>query len=765
MTPELTLYDSKDLTTHAVCVGMTGSGKTGLCLTLLEEAAIDGVPAICIDPKGDLGNLCLSFPDLKAESFRPWIDPDEAKRKGRTEDEHAEAVAKLWRDGLAKWGQDGARIAKYRDSVELAIYTPGSSAGLPVSALRSFDAPSAAVQSDADTMRDRVMGAVSSLLALLGVEADPIQSPEHVLLSNILTRSWSRGENVDLSNLIRQITDPPFEKIGVMELESFYPARERQGLAMRINALLASPGFAAWMEGEPLDVQKLLWTEDGKPRIAILSIAHLSDEERMFFVTLLLNEIVSWMRGQSGTSSLRALVYMDEVFGFLPPVANPPSKGPMLTLLKQARAFGVGMVLATQNPIDLDYKALSNCGTWFLGRLQTERDAARVLDGLAGASEAAGQGFDRSAMEKTLAGLKSRVFLLNNVHEDEPVLFHTRWALSYLRGPLTRGQIRKLTPQKPRPLTIPATPATRKAARASDGGSAQRPVLPSGVEEVFLSDAPGEYEPCLLAEATLHYVRVSANLDTWEEPTVLSPLKSSKVGSVWDGADLVERDDLDLLDSVPEDASYRDLPSGAANAKRFKSFEKALKNHLYQHHPKPVWQCKPLKLTSNPGETRAEFAARVQLVSRERRDLQVEKLRDKFAPKLKRIQDRIRTAEDKVEREKSQYEQQKLQTGISVGATVLGAIFGRRTMGKATTAARGAGRVAREKQDIARAEEKVEDLQEQLEELEEKFEEAIEELADEAVQAPPINEILVRPRKGDIDISRFALAWRLVDGS
>lgn len=768
VTSDLLLYDAKDLTTHAVCVGMTGSGKTGLCLTLLEEAAIDGIPAICIDPKGDLGNLCLSFPDLKAESFRPWIDPDEAKRKGRTADEHATAVADLWRDGLAKWGQDGQRIAKFRNAVDMCIYTPGSSAGVSVSALRSFDAPSEAVKRDADAMRDRVLGAVGSLLALLGVEADPIQSPEHVLLSNILTNAWEQGKSIDLAGLIRQITDPPFDKIGVMELESFYPARDRQKLAMRLNGLLASPGFAAWMEGEPLDVQRLLWTDEGKPRIAILSIAHLNDQERMFFVTLLLNEIVSWMRGQSGTSSLRALVYMDEVFGFLPPVANPPSKGPMLTLLKQARAFGVGMVLATQNPIDLDYKALSNCGTWFLGRLQTERDAARVLDGLAGASDAAGQGFDRSAMEKTLAGLKSRVFVLNNVHEDAPVLFHTRWALSYLRGPLTREQIRKLSSHVsvPTPTTTRAAqPRTAAAPPPSNGGASARPVLPSGIDEVFLGDDSGEYEPCLFAQATLHYVKASAGLDQWEEPTLVAPLASSDVGSAWDDAELVASGELDLFDRAPDEANYRDLPTGVGNAKRLKAFEKALKNHLYQHHPKAMWRCKALKLTSKPDETKAEFAARVQLAAREHRDIRMEKLRDKFAPKLKRLQDRIRTAEERVDREKSQYDQQKLQTGISVGATVLGAIFGRRTMGKATTAARGAGRVAREREDIQRAQDKVEDLQEQLKDLEEKFQEATEDLSDdEALTSPEITETSIRPRKGDIDITRFALAWRPVGG-
>ncbi|MGA9750644.1 MAG: ATP-binding protein, partial [Acidobacteriota bacterium] len=435
---DLLLYDSRDLTTHAVCVGMTGSGKTGLCLALLEEAAIDGIPAIAIDPKGDLGNLLLTFPQLRAGDFRPWVDPDEAARRGQSPDDYAASVADKWRAGLAEWGMDGARIGRFRDSVDLAIYTPGSSAGLPLCVLRSFAAPPPALREDAEAMRERASASVSGLLGLVGVEADPLRSREHILLAAILDGAWREGRDLDLADLIRAIQSPGFERVGVMDLESFFPAKERFGLAMLLNNLLASPGFSAWSEGEPLDVGRLLTTPEGKPRLSILSIAHLSDAERMFFVTLLLNEVVAWMRGQPGTGSLRALLYMDEVAGYLPPVAAPPSKGPMLTLLKQARAFGVGVVLATQNPVDLDYKALSNAGTWFLGRLQTERDKARVLDGLEGASAGAGRALDRGSTERTLAALSNRVFLMHDVHEDSPVVFQSRWALSYLRGPLTR---------------------------------------------------------------------------------------------------------------------------------------------------------------------------------------------------------------------------------------------------------------------------------------------------------------------------------------
>src|ERR1044072_8840987 len=420
---DLLLYDSKDLVTHAVCVGMTGSGKTGLCINLLEEAAIDGIPAIIIDPKGDLCNLLLTFPNLAPQDFAPWVE----------EGVDAAQQAQQWKDGLAKWGEDGERIKRLKDAADFRIYTPGSNAGLPVSILKSFVAPPETIRQDNEALSERINTTVTSLLALIGIDADPVRSREHILLSNILNHEWSAGRDLDIGNLIQKVQTPPITKVGVMELDSYFPAEDRFELAMSLNHLLASPSFASWMEGESLDVVKFLHTESGKPRLSIFSIAHLSDAERMFFVSLLLNQVLGWMRTQSGTSSLRAILYMDEIFGYFPPVANPPSKLPLLTLLKQGRAFGLGVVLATQNPVDLDYKGLANTGTWFIGRLQTERDKARVLAGLEGASSSAGKTFDSGRMEQTLAGLGARIFLMNNVHEDEPVVFETRWCLSYLR--------------------------------------------------------------------------------------------------------------------------------------------------------------------------------------------------------------------------------------------------------------------------------------------------------------------------------------------
>ncbi|HEX6976717.1 MAG TPA: DUF87 domain-containing protein, partial [Vicinamibacterales bacterium] len=499
------LYDSRDLVTHAVCVGMTGSGKTGLCLSLIEEAAIDGVPVIAIDPKGDLGNLLLTFPGLSPAEFEPWIDPDEARRAGTTPAAYAASQAEMWKKGLADWGQDAARIERLRASAEFAIYTPGSRAGLPVSVLSSFAAPPAAILDDGELLGERAGATATSLLSLAGVEAPP-RSREHTLVSSLLTAAWKDGADLDLATLIQRVQTPPFARVGVVDLESFFPAKDRFDLAMRFNAVLAAPGFDQWFDGEPLDPATLLYTSQGKPRVAIMSIAHLGDAERMFFVSLLLNQLVSWMRTQTGTSSLRAVLYMDEIAGYFPPVANPPSKAPLLTLLKQGRAFGIGVVLATQNPVDLDYKGLANTGTWFLGRLQTERDKERVLDGLEGA--AAGS-LDRAEADRILSALGKRVFLLHDVHEKAPVVFQTRWTLSYLRGPLSRDQIRELTAKagfrlKPE-ATGPSSVASGSSRKPESEGTAvasgfsrksaatsAAPVVPPGIPQVFIPASPAE---------------------------------------------------------------------------------------------------------------------------------------------------------------------------------------------------------------------------------------------------------------------------------
>jgi hypothetical protein len=615
VTTEPLLYDAKDLTTHAVCVGMTGSGKTGLGVTMLEEAAIDGIPTIAIDPKGDMGNLLLTFPSLRPADFRPWVDEADAGRHGRTADEHAAWTADLWRNGLKQWGQKPSRIGKFAGAVDRTIYTPGSRAGVPISVLRSFEPPPPAVMDDDGARRDRIQTAVSGILGLVGLEADPIRSREHILISTLLDRAWREGHGLDIPTLIQLIQKPPVERVGVLDVESFFPASDRFELAMMLNNLLASPGFAVWAEGEPLDAGRLLHTADGKPRLSVISIAHLTDAERMFFVTMLLNEVVSWVRSQPGSRSLRAILYMDEIFGFVPPTANPPSKRPILTLLKQARAHGLGVVLATQNPVDLDYKGLSNAGTWFVGRLQTEQDMARVMDGLEGASAA---GFKRAETERLIAGLTSRVFLMNNAHEDAPVLYQTRWALSYLGGPMTGEQIKRLTADRPveaAPARVAAEPVPKREAVKP-----ARPVVPAGVTERFAAvtdqlqgDEHLVYRPALAATATLHYANARANVDDWQEVTLLAPLWKKVGASPWKAA--VESGSAVTLENAPEaGARFSALPAAASNAKNYGKWKKMLGSHLYRSRPLRVWRTTKPKLVSQVGETEGDFKVRLQEV-------------------------------------------------------------------------------------------------------------------------------------------------------
>jgi hypothetical protein len=751
------MYDSRDLTTHAVCVGMTGSGKTGLCISILEEAALDGIPALVIDPKGDIANLMLTFPGLTAAEFQPWIDPAEAARKGTTPEALAAKTAETWKNGLAEWGEDGDRIRRFRESVDIAIYTPGSTAGLPLSILRSFAPPPAG--SDAGATRDRISAAVAGLLGLVGIAADPLKSREHILLSAIIDAAWSKGNALDLAGLIGAIQKPPFGKVGVFDVETFYPSKDRLELAMAINNLLASPGFGVWLEGEALDVQRLLFTADGKPRISIVSIAHLNDAERMFVVTLVANELVAWMRRQPGTTALRALFYMDEIFGYFPPTAMPPSKLPMLTLMKQARAFGLGVVLATQNPVDLDYKGLSNAGTWFIGRLQTERDRDRVIDGLLSAQ--AGAAFDRGDLAKLMAGIAPRVFLMRNVNDDAPSLFRTRWALSWLRGPLTLPEITRLM-QGRRPAA-PAQPAPDAAPAAK---SSARPVLPAGVEEIFLAAKPGSgeltYRPRVLATAELHYADKPAGVDSWTRNAWLAPLADGNGAPDWSEATVVRNVGAATAPGAVDGAAFSEIPAAALSAKSYADWGKALAAHLYQNGGVELLAARSLKLISNPGESEGDFRARLAQGLREFRDGEVAKLREKHAAKLKSLEDRLRRAADRVEREKAQYNQRKLDTAVSIGTSILGAIFGGRSAAatRAGSAARSAGRAYNERGDVERADESLESLTAERDALLKAIEQEAGALsAGLDPSSVALEKIRIAPRKSDIAVGRIALAW------
>ncbi|HBO44260.1 MAG TPA: ATP-binding protein [Planctomycetaceae bacterium] len=789
---ELVLYDSKDLTTHAMCVGMTGSGKTGLCLAILEEAAIDGVPAVIIDPKGDLVNLALTFPELDAASFLPWVDESEAARQGMTLEQLAAATADRWKRGLAEWGQDADRIRRFRDSVDIPIYTPGSNAGLPLTVLRSFEVPPRELRDDADAYREHVSTTASGLLALLSIEADPVRSREHILISRLLDHAWSEGRGLDVASLIREIQRPPIERVGVVDLETFYPEKERAALAMGLNNLLASPAFAGWMDGEPLNINRLLHTPEGKPRLSIISIAHLSDAERMFFVTILLNAMVAWMRGQSGTSSLRALLYMDEVFGYFPPTANPPSKQPMLTLLKQARAFGLGVVLATQNPIDLDYRGLSNIGTWFLGRLQTERDKARVLEGLEGAALQSGTAFDRASMDRMLAALGNRVFLMNNVHENQPLVFQTRWVMSYLRGPMTRSQIRTLVAgAKSVPATVVPTAETAPAVSAASasaipaapvhlnkvhlnetGAAAARPVLPSSTEEYFVPAAeaprPGcarVYRANLLGRVKLHFVQQTYKVDHWETQSFLTTLADESEGSVWDAATLVPAEALVLGDRPEPGVGFAQWPGELTQGATHASWRKQLAEFCYRTQSRNVWKCAELKAHSHCGETEGDFRVRLAHLARENRDREVEKLRKRYTSRLATLNGRIQTAQERIDREKSEYRKASLDTAVSVGSSILGALFGRKmasvtNVRRAGSSMKSAGSAAKQRSDVKRAEQKLLEYRQELADLESRFHEDCRKIEEShRPEALSLESLSLKPRKSDLQVESLQVVW------
>ncbi len=759
---DLLLYDSKDLTTHAVIIGMTGSGKTGLGIGLIEEALVDNIPVIAIDPKGDITNLLLSFPELAAKDFAPWVSQEEATRQGKSLEEFAAAQAEMWKQGLADSGQDAARIQKMRQSIDFAIYTPGSNAGLPVSVLRSFDAPSETERNDPDAMRERIQTTVSGLLGLLGIEADPIRSREHILLSNILASAWSGAQNLDLAGLIQQIQTPPFTKIGVMDLESMYPAKERFELAMGLNNLLASPGFATWMEGEPLEIKNMLFTSAGKPRCTIFYTAHLGDKERMFFVSQLLNQMLGWMRSQQGTQSLRAMLYMDEIFGYFPPNSNPASKTPMLTLLKQARAFGLGLVLSTQNPVDLDYKGLANAGTWFIGHLQTENDKARVKEALSGASN-----LDAGTLDKMLSGLGKRVFLMHDVHQAAPIAFQTRWTMSYLAGPMTLESIKRFGQT---PAATSSSAQINSAPTAAAASTSGRPVLPPAVKQYFVpakTETGVVYYPFVLGAAEAHYSSTKYKLDTAKTLRLLAEITDGPVPIDWDAAEHASLD-LQSLQSEPlAPAEFADLPGPGNDAKNYSKWEKDFGKWVTQTQALVLLESKEHKLVSEPNESEQDFRARLTQSSRENKDDLVEKLRAKYAPKLAALQDKLARAEQNREQQAAQAQAQTIQAAVNVGAGILGALLGgggrTRTRSAVTSVARAVRsgtKAASERGDVARADDTVDGVNQQIADLNIELENELKDL-DTGSNPTEINleEVKIKPKATDVNLELLALAW------
>ena len=760
LTEELVLYDAKDLTTHAVIIGMTGSGKTGLGVGILEEAALDHIPVIAIDPKGDMGNILLTFPQLRPEDFRPWVNTRAASDKGQTADEYASGQAALWKKGLGQWGQTGARIAQMRKNVDLAIYTPGSNAGMPVSVLQSFAAPDAALIEDADLYREHVQATATGILTLLGIDADPVSSREHILISRLLDHAWRDSRNLDIASLIAEIQNPPITKVGVMTLDSFFPAKDRFALAMRLNNLLAAPGFEAWMQGDALNSKNLLYTAEGKPKISVMSIAHLDDAQRMFFVTMLLNDLIGWMRAQQGTSSLRAILYMDEIFGYMPPVANPPSKRLFLTLLKQARAYGIGLVLATQNPVDLDYKGLSNTGTWFIGRLQTERDKARVMEGLEGASDGR---FDKQKMERTLAGLGKRRFLLHNVHEDEAVVFGTRWVLSYLAGPLTRDNIKALMSK----VKARAESLIRKTSKPRRRSNTDAPPLPPDVEQFYV---PGRgdniiYHPRLVAAADILYNNARYHVDDERSCLYTVEFEDGPVSVDWNNSESLDIGVDDLDSDGIETASYAECPSCASVAKSYMTWNRDFKRWIRQNETISLYRNKRFRLSSVAGETEGDFRARLQTVANEKRDLAVAKIRKRYATKTTTLENRLLRAQQAVERETQQASKKKLDTAVSFGTAILGAVLGRKRLsstsaGRIGSAIKTASGARKEAADIKRAQQTAQKVRTDIEALSRELKREVAALDTSFdAQTEELDEIVVRAKSTNIHVPLIGLAW------
>jgi ElaB/YqjD/DUF883 family membrane-anchored ribosome-binding protein len=762
--------ESGDLTTHAAIVGMTGSGKTGLGVVLLEEALLAGVPCLVLDPKGDMGNLLLTFPDLAPASFRPWVNEDDARSEGLSLDEFAARTATVWREGLESHGIDAARIQALRDAAEFEIYTPGSEAGIPLNVIGSLKAPPLSWDSDAETLRDEIEGTVTSLLGLVGVAADPLSSREHVLLANLVENAWRAGQDLDLGTLIGQVQSPPVRKLGVFEVDAFFPPKERTELALKLNALIASPSFAAWTAGDALDPGALLRTAAGKPRCAIVYLAHLSDSERQFVVTLVLSKLVTWMRGQSGTSDLRTLAYMDEVFGFVPPTATPPAKKPILTILKQGRAFGVGLALATQNPVDLDYKAMSNAGTWLVGRLQTERDKARVLEGL----ESAAGSTDVSALDAAIGGLEKRQFLLVSAKSPTPVLFQTRWAMSYLRGPLTKEQIGSLTAGVPR-AEPEAPPAPAAPAPAADDASPVAPGVAAGITVSYLDPAAAwapqiggvtggpRLHAFLAARVSLRYDDSRAGVDESQEfEAVYGPLDG---GVDLDSETIVDYDDRDFGGAAPDGAAYVLSQAPLDKASFFDGAQRGIRERLVRNRPLELLRNTPLKLTSRPGETADQFAARCDEAAQAEADREAAKVRDRLEAKQERLQSALELAQRRAE-EVAAGERTYQTTELVAGAgAVLGALLGgrrstrsiARALGSASSR-RGTSTRARERTETARH--RAQEAADDLEALEQEILDEIARIDEEwRAKAAEVETVSIRLEATDVQVVETRLVW------
>jgi hypothetical protein len=752
-TDALTLLKNKNFTTHAAIIGMTGSGKTGLGVGIIEEAAIDNIPSIIIDPKGDMGNLCLVDSNFSAKAFEPWVE-DEARAKEEDLSAYAKKISAIWKEGIASWGQTTERAAKLQ-AVPKTIYTPGSSAGVAINVMSSLETPPREVMEDSDTFTSYLKSTTVSLLSLVGIVADPLESKEYILLAQIMTKSWINNEDMSIESLIGKIIKPSFKKIGVLPLDDFYPQDARFKLATKFNALLASPSFSLWLQGDSLDIQKLLYDENGKAKVTIFSISHLNDNERMFFVTLLLNKYIAWMRRQSGTSALKTILYMDEIYGFFPPTKNPPSKEPMLLLLKQARAFGVGVVLSTQNPVDLDYKGLSNIGTWFIGRLQTTQDMERVIDGLGGK---VGASYDKKEIKTLLANLKKRTFFLKSAHLEDIRLFSTRWVMSYLKGPLKRDEISALMKEQKATQSIEAETVDTMIEKKSKLESFQN--IDDSITQYFEFDPSekNEYSPTLGAIAKVHFYNQRKGIDEERDLILSLPVEKNQKSLDWEEARIEEESFENYPYSAPSRAKFQALPKIVLEDKGLKKAIRELKESLYREQNLELLRCGKPKLESGANESETDFKVRLQDMLNDKKESEIEKLQSRFEKKEKTLLDRLSRAKARVEKEAADSTSSMIETGIAV----LGALFGRTSPTKIGRAFKKGSNILKERGDMSRAEERMAGIQEDIEALEYELEDSIDAINEKYnVANCEIETYSMKPRKTDIDIELCAVVWRI----
>lgn len=780
LSDEAVLLDPANLTTHAVVTGMTGSGKTGLCIGLLEEAALHGIPAIIVDPKGDLTNLVLHFPDQQPADFEPWIDPETAKREGKTVSQMAEETAARWKKGLQDWGMGQAELQALTNAADFTIYSPGSSSGIPVNILSSFEAPSIAWEENSEVLRERISSTVTALLGLVGLtDIDPLRSREHILLSNLIETAWSGGNSLTLTDLILQAQNPPMDRLGAFPMDSFFPEKDRFELALLLNNFLASPSFQVWQQGQPLDIGALLYTKDGKPRHSIFYLAHLSENERMFFVTLLFAAVESWMRGQRGTGNLRAILYFDEIMGYLPPVANPPSKTIMLRMLKQARAFGVGLLLATQNPVDVDYKALSNAGTWMIGRLQTDQDKQRLLDGLS----SAGGTTDLKILDKLISGLQKRVFLLHSVYKSTPVLFNTRWVLNFLAGPMTRDQlsaanalVKSSAAVTPAEITAPSSQKKTSSIKEGSGVSSSRPAIPGSIPEYFLPNNQGisesaaaegitekvssegiVYRAGILAQAEVRYLSRQYNIEQINKTSaILEELGNGLVH--WEDLAGGEIDKQKLENQPLPKTQFHPVPAWLSDNKKVSALEKDFLEWLYRSGSLKLKANTKLKVYATPDMTTAEFHQKCREAIEDTIQIEIDKATKTYNTKITAMQRKIESQQLDVTSAENSVNQRRLETLATGGAAVFGMLTGKKrsissTITKTRMASEAKDRLVAEQQTLKQYQDQLVELQKAKDEIVKEVNEKWADVADE------ITEISIRPAKSDVFTDIFAVIW------